>query len=390
MEDLVINRSDRLSICTAYADDQLPLNPETFFKNAEESQSEVMRYPLCTTHLDITTDCNFNCPTCIESQYRQTRAYLSFQTICRVLEDVHHLGCRDLRLYGGEPTLHSNLPEVISHALGMGFSIRLVTNGSMLDNDNLVQSITSSNRVCVRVSLNAHTPQTHSMQHGCPDTQFHKIQKQVTTLMNLHGRVGISYLLTPRSIQELDNACHFWKENGAETLSIRMMTAPHGLQSKFELSEDARREILRVLNKYHDWISLASGSENWLIDGKHLQQERYKYCYSGYFRLILSPFTPPSPTSYRSVRKSDSTVSETDRMWISACPYQRNEESSGCIYPESLSDWWINKRREWLDNLWTKVQTCPDTICSRNNLNKRIHDALRKQSRSNAELDCPH
>lgn len=369
------NKRNKFDLIPSFASDQLPSLPESYFSIPAVKQSDTIIPPLCTTHLDPTTDCSFNCLTCIESHQRGTRTYLSLPVILRVLKDIHDIGCKDIRLYGGEPTLHNKLPEIISIAVSMGFSLRLVTNGSMLHNESLVKSIISSDRVCVRVSINAHSPKTHAKHHGCSERLFGEIQNNVLQLIKRKGRVSISYLLSPESIRELPEACRFWRQAGAETLTLRIMTGPHGHRPLFDWRDDFHELILRTLDKYRTWISLPSGLEDWIISGKLQKQERYEKCYMGYFRLIISPLIFSSGHSVLADNTRLNKV-ETDRMWISACPYHRYDRSSGCAYPKSLPDWWRNHRNAWLDSVWGNRLMCQDTICSRFNLNKKIFQAI--------------
>ena len=53
------------------------------------------------------------------------------------LDKVYGSGCRIINFSGGEPTLRSDLEEIISHASSRGFWTSLVTNGSLLNQDRI-------------------------------------------------------------------------------------------------------------------------------------------------------------------------------------------------------------------------------------------------------------
>lgn len=50
-----------------------------------------------------------------------------FENALRVMSKA--IGCRELHLTGGEPTLHSSLPEIINMANNVGYSVKMTSNG---------------------------------------------------------------------------------------------------------------------------------------------------------------------------------------------------------------------------------------------------------------------
>ncbi len=83
--------------------------------------------------LELTTRCNLNCIHCYaESGPRQTSAeILSLDDWFLALHEAARLDCRKVQFIGGEPTLHPDLPRLISQARSLGFEfIEVYTNGT--------------------------------------------------------------------------------------------------------------------------------------------------------------------------------------------------------------------------------------------------------------------
>ncbi len=88
------------------------------------------RSPLSRCELLVTDACNFRCPYCrgCAPAYRGTLGREKWEPILAAWTDE---GMRNVRLSGGEPTLHQDLPEMVRHCVTRGVErIAISTNGS--------------------------------------------------------------------------------------------------------------------------------------------------------------------------------------------------------------------------------------------------------------------
>lgn len=87
--------------------------------------------------LSLLEACNFHCSYCLPNGYRAREGltrWLSRDEITRLLRAFTAVGLRKLRLTGGEPSLRSDLTDIITDAAGMpGLeTIAMTTNGILL------------------------------------------------------------------------------------------------------------------------------------------------------------------------------------------------------------------------------------------------------------------
>jgi len=84
-------------------------------------------------YLKPTPRCDCRCLSCNRWQEREGWGEeLSLQEIRAVLGKFHHAGCAVVTLWGGEPTLRRDLPEILESAKEVGLRTSMCTNGNTL------------------------------------------------------------------------------------------------------------------------------------------------------------------------------------------------------------------------------------------------------------------
>lgn len=112
--------------------------------------------------LALTRTCNNSCVFCAQEGVGP----LSDVDIRRSLEALAGTS-KELTLLGGEPTLHSDLTEVISTARALGFErIGLQTNGRRLSELGFVRALAAAGLTDVHVSLHGAEAQVHDYHTG--------------------------------------------------------------------------------------------------------------------------------------------------------------------------------------------------------------------------------
>ena len=85
--------------------------------------------------LSITDRCNFRCVYCMEpdTKFMPGPTLLDTHELVRIAAITHQLGIRKIRLTGGEPTLHPDLPAIIAGIRNVSdIEIAIITNASNL------------------------------------------------------------------------------------------------------------------------------------------------------------------------------------------------------------------------------------------------------------------
>ena len=81
----------------------------------------------------ITAHCNLRCVGCRYGRDFMVGDQLPTLTVQELLDDAKEAGVELVRLYGGEPLLHPGLPDMVRHAVSLGLSVYVTTNGILLN-----------------------------------------------------------------------------------------------------------------------------------------------------------------------------------------------------------------------------------------------------------------
>lgn len=81
--------------------------------------------------LNITNRCNLDCMHCAFASSIGDANELPLEVVAQIVEDAQALGCEDIHLTGGEPTVHRAFEDVLRLILDAGMFTRLISNGTM-------------------------------------------------------------------------------------------------------------------------------------------------------------------------------------------------------------------------------------------------------------------
>lgn len=110
--------------------------------------------------LALTYRCNNDCAHCYNARER-TYPELSTLEWKRIIERLWSIGVPHIVFTGGEPTLRSDLPELIAHAQAMGQITGLNTNGRRLANKEYIHKLVDAGLDHVQITIESHEPAIH-------------------------------------------------------------------------------------------------------------------------------------------------------------------------------------------------------------------------------------
>lgn len=181
-------------------------------KNADFS------YPILV-EMSLTNACNFNCVWCSDKELRnKLGGEISIDTFRKLLDDlVVHGGTKGIVIEGGgEPTIHKRFDEIVEMTTARGFSIGLITNGSVPIDVNLIPKFS-----WIRISLDAATPQQHKKYKR---TDMYNTVMENIRIIGAHKgdcTLGIGYVVTRHNTANLENLVLLLREYNVDYIQFR-------------------------------------------------------------------------------------------------------------------------------------------------------------------------
>ncbi len=102
-------------------------------------------------YFEITRRCNLFCKHCYNGSGRDFPEEIKKETVFSIIDELYRFGTFEIRLTGGEPTLHSGFFSIVEYAADRDFFISLGTNGVW--SDELIDRVLDSEIKTVIVSL---------------------------------------------------------------------------------------------------------------------------------------------------------------------------------------------------------------------------------------------
>jgi len=315
-----------------------PYDPRKILVNRDKLNGIIkgeLPYPI-TIEVDLVDGgCNNNCIfCCFHNNKKDSPIFIEKNELLEALRIVYSKGTRGIELVGGsEPTMHSQIGEIVRDVNNIGFEISLVTNGLLL---NRIFDVGHFFKY-VRISLDAGTRDTYKLLHGV-DT-FDKVinnVKTITSQENSPQKVGLAYLCLPQNSNEKEIASFF--EIANELNVDYVVFRPAILKESWDCKylDEVGQIIDKVKNISSNVKVFSSVGSRWVISRNGRRQDSGK-CLTCLLTGII---------------KANGD--------IPLCNLYRNDDSKkvGNIYQDSYDNIWGSKyHRELLDS--TDIANCP-------------------------------
>ena len=179
-----------------------------------------LRFPLHALW-EVTQRCHLRCRHCYLAGEHEPEE-LGTSEGRDLLEQMARLGVMFLVITGGEPLLREDLFDLIDEALRLGFAWKLLTTGTLLD-ENRARRLAERDPMNVDISLHG-LEETHDALSRVPGS-FRAAARAMRMLVGLGVRVRAKMNLTPRGIEDLPAFRELCADMGV-TLSIAAAMLP--------------------------------------------------------------------------------------------------------------------------------------------------------------------
>ena len=227
-------------------------------------------------NLHITQNCNYRCKYCFA--HFSKKVDLKVDAWKDILDNIKNSGLIDaINFAGGEPVLYHGFREILDYAHSLGFSLSIITNGSLLLNSKLMPREYFEKLDTLGISVDSVNPQTLIDLGACNKNHnvltLDKLQLIINTALSVNPQLKIKFntVVTNINVQENLNpvgellSVNRWKllrmkifDNGhysnaglfADDIAFRDFTDRHARLSKDLVAEnDLTRSYIMVDNQ---------------------------------------------------------------------------------------------------------------------------------------------
>jgi MoaA/NifB/PqqE/SkfB family radical SAM enzyme len=175
-------------------------------------------YPPDSVSMIVTNKCNLRCAMCdFWKDSAELANGITLKESAKLFEDLHSFGVRMIQLTGGEPFLRGDLMDILRAAKGKGLSIAIVTNGTLITEENVLEF--ARNIDVVYISLDAPDLKQHEEIRGVEGV-FERITKSIRLLVSavkensLKVKINLSATITAGSLHEPEEMVKLAKNLG--------------------------------------------------------------------------------------------------------------------------------------------------------------------------------
>ncbi len=177
-------------------------------------------------YVEPTNRCNLECRTCMRRVWEEPMGEMSRSTFTRIIRGLRAFSRRPQVFFGGigEPLSHPDIVEMVAQAKGVGASVELITNGTLLNRD-MSRKLIDAGLDMLWVSLDGATPESYAdVRLGAA---FPEVLANIAGFRDARQReymqraqIGIVFVAMKRNIADLPKVLKLGKELGARRLLV--------------------------------------------------------------------------------------------------------------------------------------------------------------------------
>lgn len=214
--------------------------------------------------LELTAHCNSNCTMCLRDKLERPKGQMDTETAMSIIDSAVEMGAKLLKpQWFGESLLCYNWKQITIYAKTKGMKIMLITNGSLMDEENRIHTVKYVDKVFF--SVDSHIKEVYEgIRRGLKyDVVINNIKKlyELRNKEKSSTKIYISVVKTEENKHEIDGLKDFFKKftDGICINDEIYCKKPDKNMKKVKCSHGVERRIVvswegKVYLCCHDWL----------------------------------------------------------------------------------------------------------------------------------------
>ncbi len=200
--------------------------------------------------LNITNNCNYRCVHCAFDSGQWALPELSLEELRKILTDTRELGGERFDITGGEPLVRKDVGEIISIGKELGYKIELVTNGSLLTLEKIVD-FKARGLDSIAMSIDGPDYETYSRIRLVDEATYQKVMKAVDDVLDNDIALKINTVAFQSNYKSIPEITKWCIDKGVAEHGLYYYTAIGRGERNNELSVDPNGWIDFVRNELY-------------------------------------------------------------------------------------------------------------------------------------------
>lgn len=228
--------------------------------------------------VELTYNCNLRCRHCYKTEdvieAKSSPVYLEKEVVFSVLDEIENLDVIEVYLTGGEVFLHPDIIEIIEYASNKNFRLIILSNGNVLEKDDIINKIKELEIYDIRISIYG-----NSKSHDEMTRVKGSFEKSINALKKIKQAMGIGtavYVVTKENYKDCTELVKFFKDEKIN-YSLNTHLTPTSYGELFPLDFRVTKEQYECLHKDYEMPLVGTS------------------CSAGLSRFRITPFGDVNP-----------------------------------------------------------------------------------------------
>lgn len=209
-------------------------------------------------YVEVTTQCNFSCLTCIRNSWRDELGHMGGETFARLMDNLGELPHLQTVHFGGfgEPLSHPGIFEMLKAVKGLGLRTEMITNGSLLS-EKFIKELINLGLDVLYVSLDGPDEEEYNQIRQGAD--FNQVFNNILNLNRIkkelgvdNPKLGIEFVAMKKNFHKLPKLMRLAWEIKAHTVVVTNVLPYH---------QSLKDEILYDMDDTGELF----GNQSWLL-----------------------------------------------------------------------------------------------------------------------------
>lgn len=178
-------------------------------------------------YFELTYRCNARCIHCYEEHCASSAGELTFEEVCRALDELRSMNTMQVTFTGGEVSMRRDFIDICRYATQLGFVVHIYTNGTGFSNDEL-EALAAMDLGSVSVSLYAPDAASHDAITRLPGS-FGRAHATLAFFKRLGVRTCVKTILLSKTLPGMRELIDLVAAEGHELeLSLQVLASQTG------------------------------------------------------------------------------------------------------------------------------------------------------------------